>query len=190
MEIAAAGGVPHAVEYYGPFDSLCLEKDMNKCMFAGRLVRDPKLNVTKTGKHVVKFCLAIDRRYKDKNDQWQSDPSFPEFEAWDDGADTIMERYKKGDFMLIDDASLKTDHWTKEVDGKEVKMERLSFRCNHFVLLPILNSPPKKKEGEEAEAEPAQAPAGKSGKNKAKTEEEKPQEDTTGPDGPEEDIPF
>lgn len=111
---------------------------MNKCLFSGRLVRDPELHTFASGKKKVRFTLAIDRRFKNGQGEWESDPSFLDFEAWDTAADLIMERLKKGSFMLIDDASVKTERWEDKNSGE--KRQKLCFRCNHFELIPGLNS--------------------------------------------------
>jgi single-strand DNA-binding protein len=39
---------------------------LNKCMFIGRLGKDPEMSLTKSGTKVGKFSLAIDEKYKDK----------------------------------------------------------------------------------------------------------------------------
>jgi single-strand DNA-binding protein len=150
---------------------------MNKCAFTGRLVADPKLITLPSGKKVCKFRVAIDRKFKDKDGKWQSDPSFANFEAWDEGGVTLKERYKKGSFILMDDCSLKTSRYKKTVDDKEVEVEELSFRCNHFELLPHLNAPQNNVE----------EPAGKSNQSK-KNEQPPPEEEAENTS--EDDIPF
>lgn len=111
---------------------------MNKCAFTGRLVRDPELHTFASGKKKVKFSIAVNQKFKNAAGEWESDPSFLDFEAWDTAAETIANRYKKGDFILIDDASIKTERW--EDKNTQQPRSKLVFRCNHFELLPLLNS--------------------------------------------------
>lgn len=42
---------------------------MNKVILAGRLVRDPELRYTQTGKAVVSFSLAVNRRFNHNQEQ-------------------------------------------------------------------------------------------------------------------------
>ncbi len=159
---------------------------MNNCSFSGRLTRDPELKTFDSGKKVVKFCIAVDRRFQNKTTgEWESDPSFLDFEAWDKGAETIAARYKKGDFILVPDASVRTERWLDKNSGE--KRQRLSFRCNHFELLPLLNSP--NRDGEEATTEAA---GKKRGRGKAAPAETAIDDDGGMPTAPvgEDEIPF
>lgn len=128
---------------------------MNECSFSGRLARDPELKRFESGKVKVRFCLVVDRRFQNAEGKWESDPSFLEFEAWDKGAETIAERYRKGDFMLVDDASVKTERWKDKDTGQN--RERLSFRCNHFELLPELNAADRDREADQRNREERKA---------------------------------
>lgn len=38
----------------------------NKCMFIGRLGRDPEMSTTQSGLKVGKFSIAVDKKYKDR----------------------------------------------------------------------------------------------------------------------------
>lgn len=157
---------------------------MNKCGFSGRLVRDPELQTFSSGKKKVRFTLVVDRRYQNSDGKWESDPSFLDFEAWDRGAETIAERFKKGSFMLIDDASVKTDRWEDKNTGE--KRQKLCFRCNHFELLPLLNTATENGEEEQQpQPPPAKAPTPAKSKGK-KAKEPPPEADEVGED----DIPF
>lgn len=45
---------------------------MNKVILAGRLVRDPEVRYTQTGKAVASFTLAVNRRFSRGADQQQT----------------------------------------------------------------------------------------------------------------------
>ena len=113
---------------------------MNNCSFSGRLVRDPEYREFKgpdgAPKKVTRFTVAIDRKHKKAGGEWENDPCFLDFEVWDSAAETVRDRYKKGSFILIADASAKTDRW-EGPDGKP--RSKVTFRCNRFELLPRLN---------------------------------------------------
>ena len=42
---------------------------MNKVILSGRLVRDPELRYTQTGKAVANFTLAVNRRFSHNQEQ-------------------------------------------------------------------------------------------------------------------------
>ena len=70
---------------------------MNKWTGLGRLVRDPDVDFTKTGKCVTRFIIACNSKKNDKQ--------YVEFipcEAWNKTAETIGEYCGKGDQVLIE----------------------------------------------------------------------------------------
>lgn len=105
---------------------------MNKCIFMGRLTRDPELKVLSTGVKVVNFGLVTNRKHKNKSTgQEVDDKVFLEMEAWDTGASLISEYFKKGDPILVD-CSAKLDQWE---DSEGNKRSKLKFRVNSFEFL-------------------------------------------------------
>ena len=66
---------------------------MNHITIIGRLVRDPELRYTNSGKAFVTFTLAVDRR-KDKDGNKQAD--FIPCMAWDKLAEIIGNNLTKG----------------------------------------------------------------------------------------------
>jgi single-strand DNA-binding protein len=105
---------------------------MNNCSFIGRFVRDPEIRTTSQGKKVVNFSLAISRKFKKNGSkELQEEVSFPDFEAWDSGAELIHKHFVKGDSIAVE-SSLKTDTWESE-EGK--KRSKLKFRVNRFFFL-------------------------------------------------------
>ena len=94
----------------------------NHCVFSGNLTRDPELRDVGNGNRVVRFSLAINRRYK-KGDEWQEEAAFVDLEAWGTGADYINEHVKKGDSLFVE-AAVRTDRW-KDGEGNN-----RSKKCN------------------------------------------------------------
>lgn len=143
---------------------------MNNCSFSGRLVADPVLKVFDSGMQVARFTIAVNRRFKNKDGQWENDPSFLDMEVWDSSAKIFVERYKKGDYVLITDASVRTDRW---VDKEGKNRSKLCFRCNNYEFVPGANSlhegthaqegePPVRKAGKQtAPRQTVEAAAGK-----------------------------
>lgn len=106
---------------------------MNECHFIGRFVADPVLTtITKgDGKEVsmVRFCLAINRKFKNKNGEITNQVNFLEFEAWDSAAEVIAEHCRKGTLLIIR-ASARSASVCYEADGS--KHNRIIFRVESF----------------------------------------------------------
>jgi single-strand DNA-binding protein len=105
-------------------------KAVNKCIFTGNLTRDPEIKIIKDNVKVVRFGLAVNRRFKRANGDWENEPAFLELEAWDSGAQSIVDRFVKGDPILVE-CSVKMEQWEK--DGE--KRSALRFRVNHYEKL-------------------------------------------------------
>ena len=74
---------------------------MNKVILAGRLVRDPELRYTQTGKAVVSFSLAVNRRFSRSADQQQTADFIP-IVVWDKLAEVCSKHLFKGSQVLIE----------------------------------------------------------------------------------------
>ena len=71
---------------------------MNKVILAGRLVRDPELRYTQTGKAVVSFSLAVNRRFNHNQEQTAD---FIPIVVWDKLAEVCSKYLFKGSQVLI-----------------------------------------------------------------------------------------
>ena len=71
---------------------------MNKVILAGRLVRDPELRYTQTGKAVVSFSLAVNRRFNHNQEQTAD---FIPIVVWDKLAEVGSKHLFKGSQVLI-----------------------------------------------------------------------------------------
>jgi len=67
---------------------------MNKAILIGRLTRDPELTKTNTDLSVCKFTLAINRNFKDKDGNEQTD--FIPIVVWRNQAENCAKYLKKG----------------------------------------------------------------------------------------------
>ena len=71
---------------------------INNVVLMGRLVADPEIRTTNTGKSVANFRIAVDRTYS-KGGNRETD--FVPVVAWE-GQATFLERYfKKGDMLAL-----------------------------------------------------------------------------------------
>ncbi|WP_302487213.1 single-stranded DNA-binding protein [uncultured Megamonas sp.] len=73
---------------------------MNKVILAGRLVRDPEVRYTQTGKAVASFTLAVNRRFSRSADQQTAD--FIPIVVWDKLAEVCGNNLVKGSQVLIE----------------------------------------------------------------------------------------
>lgn len=73
---------------------------LNVIAVMGRLVRDPELRQTTTGKTVASFRIACDRGRRDANGQTQAD--FFDVTAWDKIAEFVAKYFAKGSLIAID----------------------------------------------------------------------------------------
>ena len=100
---------------------------MNKAILVGRLTRDAELRTTGNGTSVCSFTLAVNRRFKNAEGNYDAD--FINCVAWRGQAELISKQFKKGDMFGIV-GSLQTR--TYEKDGSrtyitEVVVEEVNF---------------------------------------------------------------
>ncbi len=75
---------------------------INKVMISGRITNDLELKYTPKGTSVLRFTVAVDRRYKDDTDTWQTATSFIEVVAWSNWADSVVNNCHKGSAVIVE----------------------------------------------------------------------------------------
>lgn len=85
---------------------------MNKVILMGRLTTDPELRQTPSGVGVVRFTLAVSRRFK------KDETDFINCIAWRATADFICKYFNKGDMMAAI-GSMQVRSW-EDKDGKKM----------------------------------------------------------------------
>lgn len=73
---------------------------INTVVLMGRLVSDPELKITNTGKEVTSFRIAVDRGYVKKDEERKAD--FFDIVAWGKTAAFICQYFKKGNMIAVD----------------------------------------------------------------------------------------
>lgn len=99
----------------------------NKCIFVGRMVRDPEIR-TAGESNVCDFTLAVDRRFTNKDGERQVD--FINFTAWRATADFIAKYFTKGSAILVE-GEYHVDKYTNK-DGNDawknyILVDKVSF---------------------------------------------------------------
>lgn len=73
---------------------------LNKIILQGRLTAEPDLRQTTSGVFVCSFTVAVDRDFKDKNGEKQTD--FVYVVAWRNTAEFVSKWFHKGSLILVD----------------------------------------------------------------------------------------
>lgn len=92
----------------------------NNVTLIGNLVEDPELRFTPSGVPMAKIRLAVNRRWRDNNGDWQEDTSFFGGTLWRDQAETAAESLEKG-MRVIVTGRLEQRSWeTQEGDKRSI----------------------------------------------------------------------
>ena len=92
----------------------------NTVTVIGNLVEDPELRFTPSGVAMAKLRIAVNRRWRDRNDQWQEETSFFGGTVWRDMAENIAESLQKGARVIVT-GSLEQRSWeTQDGDKRSI----------------------------------------------------------------------
>lgn len=100
---------------------------MNKVVLLGRLVKDPDVKYTQSGKCVASFTLAVDRPFKGQNGEKETD--FINVVTWGKTAELVGNSCIKGHRLLVDgrlqirsyDAKDGGKRWVTEIIANSVE---------------------------------------------------------------------
>jgi single-strand DNA-binding protein len=95
---------------------------LNKVILVGRLTGNPELRVLPSGMAVAVFTIAVNKRYKDKNGNWQEESSFFDVESFGQLAERIGKQLSKGYKVLIE-GQLRQDRWEDKNGEKRSKVK-------------------------------------------------------------------
>lgn len=74
---------------------------INQVALAGRLVQDPELRQSENGALRLVARLAVNRSYRDRNNEWQEEASFFHIVFWHKEAEHWASRLHKGSPVLV-----------------------------------------------------------------------------------------
>ncbi len=102
----------------------------NKVLLIGNLTKDPELRYTPQGTAVVNLRMAVNRKFKDKNQELKDEVCFITAVAWDKQAETCNQYLRKGSQLLVE-GRLQSRSWEDTAGQKrsvvEVRAERVQF---------------------------------------------------------------
>jgi single-strand DNA-binding protein len=79
----------------------------------GRLIKDPELRYTNSGKAVAQFTVVTAKRFK-KDDEWiEQDTSFWDVTAFDKLAENVVESCQKGTAVIVTGA-MRQEKWVNK----------------------------------------------------------------------------
>jgi single-strand DNA-binding protein len=96
----------------------------NQVTIVGNLTRDPELRYTPNGAALVKFGVAVSRRFKDDaTGQWKdAETSFFDVTAWRQLAENVAESLTQGSRVVVV-GRLRTNSWETPEGEKRSKIE-------------------------------------------------------------------
>lgn len=107
---------------------------MNNIVLIGNLVKDPESKMTQAGVLVAKLNVAVNRRFKNENGEYEAD--FFTITVWKDRADVCLKYLKKGSKVAIS-GTLQNSKWTDDNGVKhysnEIICERIEFLSKKHV---------------------------------------------------------
>jgi single-strand DNA-binding protein len=113
--------------------------NFNKVVLVGNLVTEPELKEIGDNNSVVRFRMAINRRYTTKSGEKKEDTTYIDCEMWGPRAGVIAEYVKKADPILVE-GHLKQENWENK-DGE--KRSKILVSIEDFEFLQRRNSEQK-----------------------------------------------
>lgn len=103
---------------------------LNRVLLIGNLTKDPELRYTPQGTAVVNLRLAVNRKFKDKNQELKEETCFITAVVWDKQAETCNQYLHKGSPIFVE-GRLQSRSWDDNAGQKrsviEVRVERVQF---------------------------------------------------------------
>ena len=94
----------------------------NSVTLVGNLVDDPELRFTTNGVARATVRFAVNRRYQDRNNEWQEETSFFRGSCWRDMAENVAESLQKG-MRVIVTGRLEERRWETQEGDKRSMIE-------------------------------------------------------------------
>lgn len=88
----------------------------NMVTLVGNTTTDVEIRYTQTGTSVGSVGLAVNRRWRNANDEWQEDTDFFSLTIWGDQAHNLQASCPKGTRVIV---TGRLDHQTWETDAGE-----------------------------------------------------------------------
>lgn len=91
---------------------------INRVVLVGRLVRDPELRTTNTGKSVCDFTIAVQKKFKPTDGS--PDADFFRVNAWEKTAEFVANYLQKGRLVAVDGRLQSRKYQASDGSNREV----------------------------------------------------------------------
>jgi single-strand DNA-binding protein len=102
----------------------------NKVLLMGNLTKDPELRYTPSGTAVANLRLAVNRKYRSKEQELKEEVCFITAVVWNKQAETCNQYLHKGSSIFVE-GRLQSRSWEDNAGAKrsviEVRAERVQF---------------------------------------------------------------
>ncbi len=102
----------------------------NKVLLMGNLTKDPELRYTPQGTAVVNLRMAVNRKYRTKDQELKEEVCFMTAVVWNKQAETCNQYLHKGSSVFVE-GRLQSRSWEDNTGAKrsviEVRAERVQF---------------------------------------------------------------
>ena len=129
---------------------------LNKAMIIGNLGRDPEMRFTPGGQAVTQFTVAVNRNFKDKNDEWKEETEWFRVVVWGQLAERIAQRIHKGSKVYAE-GRLQTRSWEDKDGQKRSTTELVAQTVTPLDPRPARGDSSSQISPEEGESAPAQS---------------------------------
>jgi single-strand DNA-binding protein len=115
---------------------------LNQVVLVGRLVKNPELQVTDSGKKITKITLAVPRSYKNVSGEYDTD--FLDCTLWTNVAENTTEYCQSGDMIGVKGRI--QNRIIESADGTKKKKTEIIAEKVTFLATAPKNKPDKKME--------------------------------------------
>lgn len=103
----------------------------NKVILIGNLTRDVELRSIAGGQSVAKIGVAVNRKYRSKDNEEREETTFVDCEAWGRTAEVMNQYLRKGSPVFIE-GRLKLDQW-EDKEGQKRSQLRVVIENFQFI---------------------------------------------------------
>lgn len=101
--------------------------NFNKVFLGGFMTRDPEVRYAPSGTAIVKFGLAVNRKFQDKEGNWTEEPTFVDVTMFGKRGEAFARFHGKGKPAFVE-GELRLDQWEdKNGGGKRSKLYVVAF---------------------------------------------------------------
>jgi single-strand DNA-binding protein len=115
-----------------------MPKSVNKVILVGNVGKDPEVKYSTSGTPIVKFSLATNERFKNRNHEWQERTEWHSIVAWQRLAEIVGEYVAKGSKLYVE-GKIQTSSWEDGQSGERKYRTEIVAR-DLLLLAPRENS--------------------------------------------------